>query len=104
MKISRSAAGAAVFRPNDVTVREPLVEDMIVAERISGKTQGFEFLAALMSQTATFDGVRVPIEDVRRLSSTDFLSIAAELDIADVTALPSELSTSSGKDGSVTPG
>lgn len=100
MKITKTENRA--FRPADVTVREPLVEDMIAAERISGKTQGFEFLAALMSQTATFDGERVPIEDVRRLSSADFLSIAAELDIADATALPSESSTSSAKDGSGT--
>jgi len=102
MRITKN--DAAAFRPREVTLRTPLVEDMIAAERISGKNQGFEFLAALLSQCALFDGVPVPPEDVRRLSTADFLTIAAEVDIADATGSPTGSSTSSGKDGSGTPG
>lgn len=86
------------FKPEAVEIREPLVDDLIAAERISGKSQGFEFLSAVASQVCTFDGVKQPPEEVRRLSSKDFLSLADELDIADVQTLPSAPSTLSEKE------
>ena len=99
MKITRKKS-QGTFNPEAVEIREPLVEDLIAAERITGKTEGYEFAVAVISQVATFDGRPVPPEEVRRLPKADFLSLLGELDITDAQTLPSEPSTSSGKENS----
>jgi hypothetical protein len=98
MKITK-VENTNVFRPNSVDVRPPLVEDLINAERISGKIEGVEFTTALISQVTTFDGQAQPPEELRRLSSKDFLSLSAELD--DLGVETSQLASSilSGKEG-----
>jgi len=83
-----------------VELREATVEDLLKAERIAGKTDGFEFMLAVLSQVALFDGQPQPAEELRRLSSKDFLAISKELELADVETLPKELSTSSAKESS----
>lgn len=84
-----------------VEVREPLMEDVVQAERIAGKTEGAEFQLALLSQVGTFDGQKLPPEDLRRLSMKDFLSITNELlgsAMGDLlTALLAQQSASQGK-------
>lgn len=62
-----------------VEIREPLMEDVILAERIAGKTEGAEFQLALLAQVGTFDGEKQPPEELRGLSMKDFLSVSTEL-------------------------
>jgi len=69
----------------EAVMREPLVEDLIMAERISAKVDGVEFTAALLSQITIFDGASLPPEGLRRLSSKDFLDLSRELDSLGVT-------------------
>lgn len=64
----------------EVEMREPLVDDLIMAERISAKLDGVEYTVALLSQITKFDGKDLPPEELRRLSSRDFLALSAELD------------------------
>ncbi|WP_298438071.1 hypothetical protein [Geobacter sp.] len=101
MKITKVAGARKPLEVEEVEIRESLVEDLVTAERIVGKTEGFEFILAVLSQVALFDGQPQPVEELRRLSSKDFLAISKELELADVESLQNELSTSSGKEGSV---
>lgn len=86
------------FKPETVEIREPLVEDMIKAERIVGKATGIEFINAILSQVCTFDGKPQPPEEVQRLSSNDFLTLSDAAGLSDAPILPSESSTLSGKE------
>jgi phage FluMu protein gp41 len=95
MKITKKPTD--VLKVEDVELAEPTVETLIAAERISGKSSGFEFLACVLSQVGSFDGQALPPEEVRKLSSKDFLSLAGELDLADTETLPTASSTSSEK-------
>jgi len=79
-----------VFSPQDVEVREPLVEDLINAERISGKSSGFEFLAAVAASVCIFDGVAQPAEEVQKLAAKDFLSLSEGLGLSDAPTSQSE--------------
>ena len=89
------------LKPKEVEINEPLMDDVILAERVTGKTDGVDFQLALLSQVGTFDGQKLPMEDLRRLSMKDFLSISQELLGMDIAALLKELvsqsSDSSGK-------
>jgi hypothetical protein len=89
-----------IFRPQDVQVREPLVDDLINAERISGKSSGFEFLAAVAAAVCVFDGAAQPAEEVQRLTAKDFLELSDALDISDAPISPNGSSISSEKEGS----
>lgn len=100
MKITRIAGKQKPLAVENVEMREPLVGDLISAERISGRTDGVAFTAALISQIATFDGANLPPEELESLSSSDFLALSAELDVLGVaTSLP-ESSISSEKESS----
>lgn len=76
---------------NNVEIREPVMQDVINAERITGRTDGVEFQLALLSQCGTFDGRTLPPEDLRGLSMKDFLSISTELLGTDMRDLLKEL-------------
>jgi len=83
-----------------VEIREPLMDDVILAERVAGKTDGVDFQLALLSQVGTFDGQKLPMEELRRLAMKDFLSISEELLGMDIAALLKELAgQSSGSAG-----
>jgi hypothetical protein len=84
MKVTRVENEVKPLKFDEVAIREPLVGDLILAERISGKTEGYEYAAAVISQIATFDGQSLPPEEIRRIGKTDFLSLLAELEIVDV--------------------
>lgn len=99
MKITKTENEAAL-KIEEVNLRKPIVADLIAAERISGKSQGFEFLAAVVSQVGKFDGKSLLPEDLQRMSGNDFLSLSTELDLVDQPTLPKELSTLSGKEDS----
>jgi hypothetical protein len=93
------ATGKAKFE--EVVVREPLMKDVILAERVTGKTEGVSFQLALLSQCGTFDGQKLPPEALEGLTMQDFLSISTELLGSDIQAILAELlgqqSTSQGK-------
>jgi len=71
------------FKVKEVIVREPTVEDLIKAERIAGgledKGNSFEFLCALISLVAEFDGKRLPYDEVKKLPASVFLELAPHL-------------------------
>jgi hypothetical protein len=92
--------GSKTLKVDKVELREAIVDDLLKAERIVGKTEGFEFILAVLSQVALFDGQPQPVEELLRLSSKDFLTISKELELADVDTLQKELSTSSEKESS----
>lgn len=95
MHIKKVDSAAPTF--TTVEVREPLVDDLIQAERMTGKEQGIEFAVALVSRIATFDGKRLPPEDLRQLAVRDFLLLGSALDVAGLEALGKELVSSRGK-------
>ncbi len=98
MKITKVEGNKKPLQVTEVEIRESLVEDLINAERISGKTQGFEFLAAVLSQVGTFDGQALPPEELKRLPLKDFLGLASELGLSDTSTSPDTSSTSSEKE------
>lgn len=73
MKIVKKQADQMQF--NEVEIREATVGDLIQAERIAGKTDGIAFVAALLSQVATFDGQKLPAEELYKLSATDLAEL-----------------------------
>jgi|GEM_PF-1216095 len=100
MKITKIEGDKKPLEIEEVQMRDALVEDLIAAERISGKPQGFHFLLAVIAQVATFDGKQLVYEDLGRLKGKDFLDLSEELGLMDAETLQSGLSTSSGKEGS----
>ncbi len=64
-----------VLRFDTVAVRDATVGDLIQAERIAGKAEGMAFVAALLAQVATFDGKKLPAEDLHRLSAADLAEL-----------------------------
>lgn len=98
MKIKKVKGDKKPLVVKEVEIRESLVEDLIAAERISGKTQGFEFLAAVLSQVGMFDGQAQPPEELKRLPTKDFLELAGELGLTDTATSPDTSSISSGKE------
>lgn len=59
----------------NVEVREVLVEDVIEAQRVSEKSSGREYEAALIAQVATFDGKKLLMEDIKKLPESFFFEI-----------------------------
>lgn len=98
MEIKRVAGAKAPFEPKSVEVRESLVEDLVKAEVMTGRSSGFSWLAGVISQVATFDGQPQPPEEVQRLRTKDFLALTDELGLGDaLPTSPSGSSTSSEK-------
>lgn len=95
--------GSAPQRYQNVEVREPLVKDLIKAERLAGKDQGIEFAVAVVSQIATFDGKALPPEDLHELAVADFLRLASVLELSGLEALAKELVSSREKAAGPTP-
>lgn len=100
MNIKKVEGSIKPLEINEVDIRDALVEDLIQAERIAGKPQGFEFLLAVLSQVGTYDGQALPPEELRRLKGKDFLDLSEELGLMDAETLQTELSTLSGKESS----
>lgn len=98
MKINKVEGAVAPFIPKVVDTRDPLVGDLVDAEIISGKQQGYVFLCCVVSKCCTFDGQSVPPEEVQRLRMSDFLSLTDALGLNGRETSPSESSTSSGKE------
>jgi hypothetical protein len=71
------------FKVDEVTIREPTVEDLIKAEKIAGgldkEGNQFEFLCALISLIAEFDGRKLPYDEVKKLPMSVFLELSPHL-------------------------
>lgn len=59
-----------------IEVREPIVEDIIEAQKYEGAVQSS---AALIAQICTFDGKQITVEDAQKLPLSVFLDLQAEL-------------------------
>lgn len=77
----------------DIEMREPLVQDAISAEKMTDD-QGFEFACAIVSQVTTFDGKKLPLEDVTKLPLTLFFELSQGLMALGLDQLGSALSSS----------
>lgn len=99
MKINKLTTNNT-FAAANVEVRDPLVEDLIEAERMTGKNQGFEFLIAVIARCCTFDGKTLFPDELRKLPSADFLAISESLALVDMKTSPKELSILSEKENS----
>ena len=73
MKIVKQESNSLKFET--VELREATVGDLIQAERIAGRADGIGFVAALLSQVATFDGQKLPAEELNRLSASDLAEL-----------------------------
>lgn len=80
-----------------VEIREPLVDDLVKAERIAGGDSGVRFALAVLSQIAEFDGKRLTPEDLVKLRASDFLSIAKHMERIGLEELAEQLSSSQKK-------
>lgn len=79
---------------NEIKMVTPLVKDLITAERIAGNATGLNYALTLVSQVATFDGEKLPPEELHNLSAADFLKLSKALMDLGLTDLAKELSPS----------
>lgn len=63
----------------NVEVKKPLTDDVISAEMLAEKTEGFSFFLALISVCCTFDGKKLTYEDLKRLDAMDFFALLQSL-------------------------
>lgn len=73
MKIVKKETETLKFET--VEVCDATVGDLVQAERIAGKAEGMAFVAALLAQVATFDGKKLPAEELHRLSAADLAEL-----------------------------
>jgi hypothetical protein len=73
VKIVRKDADRLQFK--EVEIREATIGDLIQAERAAGRPDGIEFVAALLAQVATFDGKKLPPEELHRMSAADMAEL-----------------------------
>lgn len=59
----------------NVQMQEVSVQDEMIAAQISGATEGYSFMLALLAQICIFDGKKLTMEDLRHLKSSDFLEL-----------------------------
>lgn len=98
MKITKAGKTGITFE--NVELRETLVGDLLKAERVAGRAEGMAFVAALLSQVGTFDGKRIPPEELEGMKATDFLACLKELGLDQLAEPAPAASTSAGKDAS----
>lgn len=98
MNIKKKKADAPSY--TNIEVREPLVEDLIAAERIAGTDTGIKFAIAVLSRVATFDGKQLVPEDIEKLRVKDFFALAKAIESFGLEELAKELLHSQGKEAS----
>ena len=88
----KKVENANVFKFQEVEYRNALVADSINAEKVSGQSEGIEFLLALMAECCTFDGKKVVYEQIRQMESDDFLELSEALGLepTEVLSQPAE--------------
>lgn len=87
------------LKVKQVTLREPLVEDFLEAQKYEGEVA---MSAALISQICTFDGKQLTMEEVGKLPLPTFLELTAELNTRGLMGSAVPLSPSSEKVDSTT--
>ena len=95
MKIKKQEISTLTF--NEVEIREPMVEDLIWAERAVGNASGIEFALAVLSRIATFDGKQLYPEDLKKLKAKDFLALSKAIETFGLEELAKELLSSQEK-------
>jgi len=76
MKIERTEVAGRRFAV--VQVRNVLVRDLVLAEQGAGANNNLRFFTTLLAQVATFDGERLPPEEIEEMHAPDFLRLAGE--------------------------
>lgn len=77
----------------NVTVREPLVEDFLEAQKYEDQTK---MSMALISQICTFDGKKLTMEELEKLPLSSFLELSTELTATGLLGSAERLSSLSG--------
>lgn len=85
-----------------IEVREPLVEDLIKAERLAGSAEGLTFALTLVSLITTFDGQHLDVDDIKKLPMGFFLKLSQALNQIGLEELAKQLSSSQEKQTSDT--
>lgn len=93
MKITVNKSKINTSTIKEVVIKEATVQNMIDANRLSGTSEGVQFVAAMISQICTFDGKMMTYEDVATLPIATFLELTVALETSGV--LPSESAFSS---------
>lgn len=96
MKISKKVP-SEIFTFNQVELREPLVGDLIIAEKMA-EDRGAEFVLYLLSRIATFDGREVSPEELKKMRLKDFFLLAKSLEEIGLQELAKELLSSQEKE------
>lgn len=86
----------------NVEIDELTVEDEEKAVTIANAESGYNFMLALLSIACTFDGQKYPMEDLKRLSRSDFLQLMQALTGKSPQDLEKTLSDSQGTQNSTT--
>lgn len=73
MKVTKKEETFTEYK--EIEVREPLVADVIEAQKVSGQTSGRKYEAALVAQCAKFDGEKLVMEDIMRIPERFFFEI-----------------------------
>ena len=71
----------------NIEVREPLVSDVIEAQRVAGTASGRAYEAALVAQVCTFDGNKLVMEDIVKIPERFFFEIFDAVMNGDLTKL-----------------
>ncbi|NTU68926.1 MAG: phage tail assembly protein [Chlorobiaceae bacterium] len=77
MKITTKKTDTRTFE--EVELRTPITDDLIKAKRIAGEDTGLEFMVAVLSQIGTFDGAKLPPEELRKMSAADLVELGNAL-------------------------
>ncbi len=72
----------SMFTFETIEMREPVLQDFINAEMISGSMKGFKFIIGLISETCLFDGKKALFEDLLNMRSEDFLSVSEAMELS----------------------
>lgn len=59
-----------------VEYETPTAKDFAVAEKIAGVSVGHKYNLALISRCCKFDGQKLPMEELEKLSGEDFLDLS----------------------------
>jgi len=98
MKIKKKETEYLTFK--EIELREPLVEDLIYAERIAGTNEGIKFALAVLSRIATFDGKKLVPEELQKLRVKDFFQLSKSIEAFGLEELAKELLSSQEKQDS----
>ena len=77
MKIEFKKRTAPSFKR--IEIEEPTVQDIARAEMLTGRTEGIDFIVALISQIATFDGRKIEYEELRNYPLSFFSQIISSV-------------------------